>query len=98
MATCIAAGDASNDSAGLFEDVTALGPEEVRRIPAVRSPAGLLAGGQPLVFRADHLQITLPRALRSGVTAEAGNDAARRHCRRPRRRMVTPQRKVCLPS
>lgn len=44
---------------------------EVREILAVCSPRGLLVGGQALAFWADHLQVTRPANLTSGVTADA---------------------------
>jgi len=48
-----------------------LSAEEVRKILAICSPAGLLVGGQALAFWADHLHVERPDVLVSGVTADA---------------------------
>jgi hypothetical protein len=48
-----------------------LTPDEVRTILAICSPRGLLVGGQALAFWADHLQVTRPDDLTSGITGDA---------------------------
>lgn len=48
-----------------------LSSKEVTAILSICSPRALLVGGQALAFWADHLQVTKPGELSSGVTADA---------------------------